>query len=131
MTEVAGLPAGMTVELSRATVLSGRSDEADRWMEMLRERHDECVATLDRERMAVEVIFRSRDDDGTDYLWWFTLRGSDGATVEGSPFAIDADHEAQARRTKEPGWLEVEPQVVFLPAPVRTVIQDWAARSTA
>lgn len=129
MTEVTGLPAGMTVELSRATVLPGRSEEADRWMAMLRERHAECVATLDRERMAVEVVFRSRADDGTDYLWWFSLRGSDGSTLEDSPFPIDADHEAQARRTKEPGWLEAEPQVVFLPAPVRAAVESWAVRT--
>jgi hypothetical protein len=63
MSEVTGLPVGMTVELSRATVLPGKSDETNRWMAMLRERHAECVATLDRERMAVEVVFRSRDDD--------------------------------------------------------------------
>lgn len=128
MTEVAGLPPGMTVELSRATVLPGKSDEADRWMSMLRARHAECVATLDRERMAVEAVFRSRADDGTEYLWWFSLRGCDGATLDSSPFAIDADHEAQARRTKEPGWLEAEPQVVFLPPPVRAAVETWAVR---
>ena len=126
MPEVTGLPPGMTVELSRATVLPGRSDEADRWMAMLRDRHAECVATLERERMSVEVVFRTRDSQG-DHLWWFTLRGTDGATLAGSPFPIDADHEAQARRTKEPGWLEAEPQVVFLPEPVAQAIAAWAA----
>lgn len=124
---VIGLPPGMTVELSRATVLPGLSDQADAWMAMLRDRQAECVATLDRERMAVEVVFRTRDGD-TDHLWWFTLRGTDGETLDGSPFAIDADHEAQARRTKEPGWLEAEPQVVFLPEPVARAITDWAVR---
>lgn len=118
----------MTVELSRATVLPGKSAEADRWMAMLQERHAECVATLDRERMAVEVVFRSREQDGAEYLWWFSLRGSDDATLEGSPFAIDADHEVQARRTRIPGWLEAEPQVVFLPAPVRAAIENRAVR---
>jgi hypothetical protein len=111
-------------------VLPGASAEADRWMAMLQSRHAECVATLDRERMAVEVVFRSREDDGTEYLWWFSLKGSDGAGPEGSPFAIDADHDAQARRTKERGWVEAEPQVVFLPEPVRQVIESWSVRDT-
>jgi hypothetical protein len=99
-------------------------------MAMLQSRHAECVATLDRERTAVEVVFRSREDDGTEYLWWFSLKGSDGAGPEGSPFAIDADHDAQARRTKERGWVEAEPQVVLLPEPVRQVIESWSVRDT-
>lgn len=118
----------MAVQLSRATVLPGRSAEADRWMAMLRERHDECVATLDRERMAVEVVFRSREDDGTEYLWWFALKWVDSATLSGSPFQIDADHGEQARRTKEPGWQEAELQVVFLPATVRAAVERWSVR---
>ncbi|MBA3251135.1 MAG: hypothetical protein H0T66_12690 [Geodermatophilaceae bacterium] len=127
MAEVIGLPAGMKVQLSRATVLAGASDQANRWMAMLRDRHAECVATLDRERMAVEVIFRTCEG-GTDYLWWFTLAGSEGATVDDSPFAIDADHAAHARRTKEPGWLEAEPQLVLLPQPVEQALTAWAVR---
>lgn len=129
MGEVVGLPPGMVVELSRARVLPGRSAEADRWMTMLRERHSECIATLDRERMAVEVVFRQTDPDGSDYLWWFALKGEAGAGLSTSPFAIDAEHEAQARRTKEPGWTEAEAQVVLLPEPVRRAIEDWAVRT--
>jgi hypothetical protein len=128
MSDVVGLPAGMTVELSRGRVLPGASAEADRWMEMLQQRHAECVATLDRERMAVEVVFRSKEPDGTEYLWWFAIKGNDGAGLDTSQHAIDADHVAQARRTKEPGWDEAEPQVVFLPEPVRAAIESWAVR---
>ena len=97
-------------------------------MAMLQERHAECVATLDRERMAVEVVFRTREPDGTDHLWWFALQGLAGARMDDSPHPIDADHQAQARRTKEPGWVEAEPQVVFLPEPVRAAIETWAVR---
>lgn len=118
----------MKVELSRGRVLPGRSAEADAWMTMLQERHAECVASLDRERMAVEVVFRSKEDDGTEYLWWFSLQGTEGAGLDTSTHAIDADHVAQARRTKEPGWNEAEPQVVFLPEPVRAAVEAWAVR---
>ena len=52
------IPPGLVVELSRCKVLPGASAEADRWMAMLNDRLDECVATLDRERMAIEIIFR-------------------------------------------------------------------------
>jgi hypothetical protein len=128
MEHVVGLPEGMTVELSRGRVLPGKNAEADRWMAMLRDRHEECVATLDRERMAVEVVFRTREPDGTEYLWWFALRGTNGADISTSPFAVDADLDIQARRTKEAGWLEAEPQVVLIPDPVREAIQAWATR---
>jgi hypothetical protein len=36
-------------------------------MAMLNDRLDECVATLDRERMAIEIAFRLREN-GEDYL---------------------------------------------------------------
>lgn len=98
-------------------------------MQLLRDRHEECVATLDRERMALEVVFRVQEDDGVEYLWWFSLRGMTGAGLECSPFPIDSDHDAQARRTKEPCWVEAEPQVMFLPEPVRRAVEQWAVRA--
>jgi hypothetical protein len=107
------IPEGLVVELSRASVLPGASAEADRWMKMLDDRVEECVATLDRERMAVEIVFRLQED-GHDYLYWVAIR--------------DKDHQAQARRTKEPGWVEAEPQVLMLPEPVREAVLAWALR---
>jgi hypothetical protein len=41
--------------------------EAERWMRMLNDRRDEAVQTLERERVAIEIVFRERDDDG-DWL---------------------------------------------------------------
>ena len=124
------IPDGLVVELSRARVLPGASGEADRWMAMLDERVDECVATLDRERMGVEVVFRLREE-GHDYLYWVTIRGETGASLESSEHQIDLDHEAFARRVKEPGWVEAEPQVLMLPAPVREAVLAWALRPAA
>jgi len=63
------IPPGLVVRLSRAKVLPGASAQADQWMAMLSDRLDECVATLDRERMAIEIVFRLREN-GEDYLFW-------------------------------------------------------------
>jgi hypothetical protein len=123
---VSSIPDGLIVELSRAKVLPGASAEADRWMKMLNDRLDECVATLDRERMAIEIVFRLREDD-QDYLYWVQVRGAGGAGLDMS-LPIDRDHDAQARRTKEPGWVEAEPQVLMLPDPVRKAVLEWALR---
>ena len=126
MTRPASIPEGLVLELSRGTVLPGGSAEADRWMAMLNERQDECVATLDRERMAVEIVFRLRED-GRDHLYWVAIKGAGGAGLDLAE-AIDRDHEAQARRTKEPGWVEAEPQLLLLPDPVRRAVLAWALR---
>jgi hypothetical protein len=115
------------VELSRAKVISGASTEADRWMEMLNDRLDECIATLDRERMAIEIIFRLKEN-GEDYLFWMSVRGADGEGLDPDN-ALDRDHIEQAKRTIEPGrWTEAEPQVLLLPDPVRVAVLSWALR---
>ncbi len=123
------IPEGLVVELSRAKVLPGASGEADRWMRMLDDRVDECVATLDRERMAVEIVFRLKEG-GEDYLFWVAIRGEGGESLESSEHQIDLDHQEQARRTKEPGWVEAEPQVLMLPEPVREAVLAWALRES-
>ena len=125
MSRPKSIPEGLVVELSRARVMTGASGEADRWMAMLDDRVDECVATLDRERMAIEIVFRLKEG-GEDFLFWLTVRGEGGATLASSEHPIDQDHETQARLTKEPGWVEAEPQVLMLPDPVREAVLAWA-----
>ncbi|MDT4958725.1 MAG: hypothetical protein QOF87_4170 [Pseudonocardiales bacterium] len=122
----ASIPEGLVIELSRGRVLPGAGAEADRWMKMLDDRVDECVATLDRERMAIEIVFRLKED-GEDYLYWVSVHGPNNGELDLTQ-AIDRDHLAQAKRTKEPGWVEAEPQVLMLPDPVRNAVLDWALR---
>lgn len=107
------------------------SEEVDRWMRMLNERLDECLATLHRDRMAVEVVFREHGDDG-EWLYWFSIQGSGAPATadevdESSRHPIDRDHIELGRRCKEPGWTEMEPQLVLLPEPVRRAVLAWAA----
>jgi hypothetical protein len=122
----ASIPEGLVVELSRGKVLPGAGTEADRWMRMLDDRVDECVATLDRERMAIEIVFRLKED-GEDYLYWVSVHGPNTGELDLTQ-AIDRDHFEQAKRTKHPGWVEAEPQVLMLPDPVRQAILAWALR---
>ncbi len=75
------IPDGLRVELSRCKVLPGQSEGADRWMKMLDERSDECIATLDGERMAIEIIFRLKED-GEDYLFWVSVFGADNGGLD-------------------------------------------------
>jgi hypothetical protein len=125
----ASVPEGLVVELSRGKVLPGAGAEADRWMQMLNDRLDECVATLDAERMAIEIVFRLREGED-DYLYWVSVHGPNSGELDMSS-GLDRDHLAQAKRTKEPGWVEAEPQVLLLPDPVRRAVLDWALRPSA
>ena len=95
-------------------------------MQMLNERADECVATQDAERIAIEIAFRL-NENGEDYLYWVSVYGPDGAGLDPSR-EIDRDHIELGTRVKEPGWVEAEPQVRLLPHPVRRAVIDWAMR---
>jgi hypothetical protein len=118
------IPDGLIIELSRAKVLPGASAEADTWMKMLNDRLDECVATLDRERMAIEIVFRLKEN-GEDYLFWMMVRGAEGAGLDPDN-ALDQAHVEQGERTIIPGWTEAEPQLLLLPGPVRDAVLSWA-----
>ena len=121
------IPAGLHVELSRARVKPGQSEEADRWMQMLNDREQECVASLDRERMAVEFIYRLREG-GEEYLFWVSIFGEGGGGLDLSN-SLDNDHAEMSRRVKQPGWTEAEPQMLIMPEPVRAAVLQWALRT--
>lgn len=119
------LPSGVTIELARGRVLPGAGAEADRWMAMLNDRLEECVATLDRERMAIEIVFRMKESDGTEYLYWVSVQGESGEPPDES-IPIDRDHLEQAKRTKEPGWNYASPALLLMPRPVEEAVLEWA-----
>ena len=39
---------------------------------------------------------------------------------------VDAEHDAYARRCKEPGWEELRPVLLLTPRPIRPVLEAWA-----
>jgi hypothetical protein len=123
------IPSGLHVELSRARLLPGASDTTDRWMAMLNDRIDECVATLDRERMGLELVFRRTDADG-EWLYWVSIYGEGGAGLDES-IAIDRDHVALGRQCKEPGWTEATPQFLLAAPAVREALLATAMGSAA
>jgi nuclear transport factor 2 (NTF2) superfamily protein len=102
-------------------------EEAERWMRMINDRLVEAVQTLERERVAIEIVFREHDDGG-DWLVWVMVQGEGGASIDESPFAIDRDHAAFAERVKFPNRPEAEPQVLLLAEPVRDAVLRWALR---
>jgi hypothetical protein len=121
------VPAGLHVELSRHRIRSGQGAEADRWMQMLRDRREECVATLSRDGLAIEVIFRTREHD-EDVLYWFEIGSRPGnadAVPEDQRTALDRDHLDFSHRVKEPGHTSLAVELVLMPEPVEQAIRDW------
>jgi hypothetical protein len=106
----------MKVELSRFRVKPGKSQRVDDWLAMLNSRMSEVLQTLDREQMQLEIIFREIID-GTDYLYWLSVQGEDGASCETSPFEVDAKHIEfwDECVDDEYGRHDSQPQVVMVP----------------
>lgn len=123
------VPSGLRLELSRARLLPGREQVADEWMEMLHRHHGEIVTNLDGERMAIEATFRHSDSDGTQWIYHFSLFGETGSGLDTSN-PISAEHDAYARRCKEPGWEELRPVLLLAPPPVMRVIEQWGKDGT-
>lgn len=119
------VPQGVRLELSRSRIVPGREAEFDEWMRMLTDRYEESVAVLPAERSVLEATFRHVESDGSTWIYHFTLVGQDGSGLDESN-PIDADHAAYSRRVKEPGWEELEPRFMLVPAHLRKAIQQWA-----
>ena len=106
----------MKVELSRVRVKPGKSARVDEWLSMLNARMDEVLQTFDREQMKLEVIFREIID-GEEYLYWFSVQGEAGESVNTSPFAVDQAHIAFHEECidHDYGMRDAQPQVVMAP----------------
>lgn len=78
-------------ELLTFAVVAGKEARAQEWLQVLQARHDECVATLDREHMHFESIFR-HEANGRLYLSWLSVQGRSDEHVTSSTFEIDETH---------------------------------------
>src|SRR4051812_31872981 len=107
----------MNVTLSRFRIKPDKIARTDEWLKTLNQRIDECVATLEREKMYVEVIFRERYH-GEDFLCWFTIQGEDGEPLNTSPHDIDQLHRAFGQECIDLtyGAVEPVPQVILIPS---------------
>src|SRR5690242_10102789 len=103
----------MRVDLSRFRVQQGKSARVDEWLKMLNEKMDQCVQTLEREQMKLEVIFRELID-GEEYLYWFSVQGESGEPLQTSPFEVDRLHREFHEECidHDYGMRDAQPQVI-------------------
>ena len=81
----------MKTELTRFKVKENKSKVVDEWMQFLNDNMKEVLLTLDNEKMYIENIFRETVDD-VDYLYWYSIQGENGLSVEESQSWIDKKH---------------------------------------
>lgn len=113
---------GVRLELSRAPLLSGAEASFDDWMAMLHERYDECVASLDAERMGFEATFLNQEADGSWWMYHLHVVGETGGELDVSQ-PIGRDHLAFAKKTKHRGWESLQPRLFLAPDEVRAAIE--------
>lgn len=81
----------MKTEFTTFRVKKGREDRAVAWMEMLQDRKKECVATLSREKMGYESVFKMVIGERL-YLSWFSVQGEAAESVDDSEHEVDVLH---------------------------------------
>jgi hypothetical protein len=115
----------MKVQLTRYRIRPDKLERADEWIRVMNERIKECVETLEREKMFVEVVFRERYQ-GQDYLYWFTIQHESGAPLETSPHEIDKIHRAFGRECIDLtyGAVDPMPQLVLVPPEIAAAM-NW------
>ena len=91
----------LVVRLHRFKVDPASLSIFDEWMQFEHANHAETVATLNREQMYVEAIFRDREQDPTT-IYWLEVRSPDGASSNRSPLPIDETYDQFERETLVP-----------------------------
>jgi hypothetical protein len=88
------------VELTRFRIRPGEEGTYAEWMSFHRQHQPEMVATLDRERMYFESIFRDETGDGRT-IYWLSVEGEGGEPVTTSPHEVDRVHVRFGQRVLE------------------------------
>lgn len=106
----------MKIELTRFRVREGARERVDEWMRFLNENMDAVRETLEPEQMYVETIF-SEQIDGVDYLYWYSVQGEGGSSLDQSTHWLDAKHIEFWRDCIDKDYppQELSPRVLMLP----------------
>jgi Family of unknown function (DUF6176) len=74
----------------------------EEWVKFEQAHHAETVATLEREKMYFEAIFRDRANQ-QDVIYWLAIHGRGGDSSETSPLGIDQQYQQFMRETLKKG----------------------------
>jgi hypothetical protein len=124
-------PPALHVHLQRFEIAPGKLERWEEWMQFQADLHEEVVATLQRERTYLEAIFRDRTGAGNS-VYWLTIKGEGGATVESSPLEVDRIHLEFWNEVIRPGVrVEMKTESTLIPAFLLQAIATHAAESAS
>ena len=96
-------------------------------MRFQRDNHDAVVATLDRERMYFEAMFRDQERD-PGVLYWLAVDAEGGAPVESSPANVDKKHlEFMTRVLRKGSRTRLATEMYLVPPFIERAIADTQA----
>lgn len=114
----------MNVELTRFKVKAGKSEAVNEWLKFLNDNMKDVLITLESEKMYIETIFREVLS-GDEYLYWYSVQGTDGQGVEESEHWIDKRHLEYWDECIDKSFrpVDLSPEVVMIPERVKEVMK--------
>jgi hypothetical protein len=115
----------LQVKLHRVLIKDGQLDHFSDWLDFLHAHHDESVATLAREHMYVEAMFRDPKND-PKVLYWLEVSDVAGAHVDSSGEAVDRRHMQYMHKVlREDTWSVLDTENVLMPPFIDSAIARY------
>jgi hypothetical protein len=118
----------LQVRLHRVEIRADGLGRYADWQRFLHDRHRDAVATLAREHMFVEAMFRDPAHDPRT-LYWLEVRDDAGAHDNDSGQEIDREHERYMREVlRNDSWSVLDTENVLVAPFVQDAVARWQAR---
>ncbi len=98
--QVAAVP--LDVTLYRFELEPNHLDRFNEWVQFEHAHHAETVATIEREKMYFEAIFRDQVNQ-KNVIYWLAVSGDGGAHSDSSPLPIDQEYQMFMNETLKKG----------------------------
>jgi len=114
----------LEVTLYRFELNGDKLDRFEDWMQFYRDNMLATVATLERERMYFEAMFRDRTKQ-KDVVYWLAVNGKGGKSGDNSPLEIDKKHREYMKEILKKGSrTALSTEFVLVPRFVEAAVQQ-------
>lgn len=114
----------LQVTLYRFELNDDKLDKFDEWMTFYQNNLPATVATLERERMYFEAMFRDRVNQ-KNVVYWLAVNGEGGASGDSSPLEIDKKHKEYMKEILKRGSRQtLSTEFVLIPPFIEAAIDQ-------
>jgi hypothetical protein len=118
------VPAGMRLELSKGKLLPNSETSVSEWMEWQHQKYEQLQQGLGVERAVFESTFLHEDEGGTRWIYHLQLIGDDSQGLD-TTNPLGAKVQEFAMRSKESGWVEMQPVFLIASTVILKSMQMW------